>query len=512
MSAHRPTLGSQSIVRPFADQRVVIVGLARQGRALARFFCAQGASVVVTDLRSADQLHANGTFPDETSPDGPSMDGMSLEEMPSEVASLAGLPIEYVLGEHPFTLLDGCDLLCLSGGVPPETPLPQEARRRGIPLSNDSLLTLRLSAAPVVGITGSSGKTTTTTLVGEMLRAAGQSTWVGGNIGIPLIDRVFEIDAGDRIVLELSSFQLQLFDASPQVSAVLNITPNHLDRHPSMAHYTASKANIVRYQSATDVAVLGVDNPITGRWWREGRVEIKTDAGQSMFRSALQAQRLGFSLVQEMPKGAFLRRDCLVWRGEEQEAEICSVGELQLLGKHNVANVLAACAISGPAGATPEAMRKVATTFAGVSHRLEWVRDLRGVPWYNDSIATTPERVVAALESFDAPLVLLAGGRDKHLPWQKMADLALQRARHLVLFGEAADVIAHEMQAAQRRSAGGAEVHVHRCCTLEQAIELAARVARPGDVVLLSPGGTSFDAYRDFEERGNHFRRLVQEL
>ena len=287
MSAHRPTLGSQSIVRPFADQRVVIVGLARQGAALARFFCAQGASVVVTDLRSAAQLNANGTFPG----------GMSGDGAPSVAASLAGLPIEYVLGEHPFTLLDGCDLLCLSGGVPPETPLPQEARRRGIPLSNDSLLTLRLSVAPMVGITGSSGKTTTTTLVGEMLGAAGQRTWVGGNIGTPLIDRVFEIDAQDRIVLELSSFQLQLFDASPRVSAVLNITPNHLDRHPSMAHYTASKANIVRYQSAADVAVLGVDNPITGRWWRDGRVEIGADAGQPALSSALQAQRLGFSLV-----------------------------------------------------------------------------------------------------------------------------------------------------------------------------------------------------------------------
>jgi UDP-N-acetylmuramoylalanine--D-glutamate ligase len=379
-------------------------------------------------------------------------------------------------------------------------------------LSNDSLLTLRLSAAPMVGITGSSGKTTTTTLVGEMLSAAGQRTWVGGNIGTPLIDRVFEIDAGDHIVLELSSFQLQLFDASPKVSAVLNITPNHLDRHPSMAQYTASKANIVRYQSGTDVAVLGVDDPITGRWWREGRVEIEADVGQSTFCSVLQAQRIGFSLDQEVPKGAFLRRDCLVWRGEGQESEICSVDELELLGRHNVANVLAACAISGPAGATPKAMREVATTFAGVSHRLEWVRDLRGVRWYNDSIATTPERVVAALQSFDAPLVLLAGGRDKHLPWQQMANLALQRVRHLVLFGEAAHLIAGEIQAAQSRSVGETELHMHRCCTLEQAVEIAVHVARSGDVVLLSPGGTSFDAYRDFEERGNHFRRMVHDL
>ena len=210
------------------------------------------------------------------------------EQLRAQIDALAGLPVEYVLGEHPFALLEGCDLLCLSGGVPPETPLPQEARRRGIPLSNDSLLTLHLSAAPLIGITGSSGKTTTTTLVGEMLKASGLSTWIGGNIGTPLIDRVSEIAQGDKVVLELSSFQLQLFDASPQVSAVLNVTPNHLDRHPSMSHYAAAKANILRYQGMAaaerqltdDVAVLGVDNDITGRWWREGRVHIAAGAGQ----------------------------------------------------------------------------------------------------------------------------------------------------------------------------------------------------------------------------------------
>jgi UDP-N-acetylmuramoylalanine--D-glutamate ligase len=375
----------------------------------------------------------------------------------------------------------------------------------------------------VIGITGSSGKTTTTTLVGEMLRAAGARPAVGGNIGTPLIDRLPRPagSAGgalnaERLVLELSSFQLQLFDASPQVGAVLNVTPNHLDRHPSMAHYTAAKANILRFQSAGDAAVLGVDDEVTGRWWREARIEIDADTGQPALRQPLRSRRIGFSLREEVPEGAFLRaRDQrLVWRGASREAEVCGADELRLLGRHNVANVLAACAISGVGGATPDAMREVATSFAGVAHRLELVRELDGVRWYNDSIATSPERVVAALESFSRPLVLLAGGRDKHLPWERWADLALERVRHLVLFGEAADLIADALDAARERAGlpQGAPPAVVHCGALDEAVQCAARVAQAGDVVLLSPGGTSFDAYRDFEARGEHYRMLVQGL
>lgn len=469
-------------------RRVAIVGLGRQGTALARFFCAQGAHVVVTDVRTADALQ-------------------------TEMAALEDLAVEYVLGGHPFSLLDKCDLLCLSGGVPPETPLPQEARRRGIRLSNDSLLTLNLAPTPMIGVTGSSGKTTTTTLVGEMLKASSYQTWVGGNIGTPLIDRIAEISCGDKMVLELSSFQLQLFDASPHVSAVLNVTPNHLDRHPSMAHYVAAKANILRWQDVDDTAILGWDNAVTGRWARQGSVDIEAQEGQERVLFKLGARRIGFSLVEAMADGAFLRGDRLVWRDGSHEAQVCTVAELRLLGRHNVSNVLAACAISGAAGASAPAMREVATTFTGVPHRLELVRELNGVRWYNDSIATTPERVIAALQSFGAPLVLLAGGRDKHLPWDDMADLTLAKVHHLVLFGEAAGLIATQIEKARRRARNiGTELDVIQCEQLDQAVETAARIAHRGDVVLLSPGGTSFDAYRDFEERGKHFSTLVNAL
>jgi UDP-N-acetylmuramoylalanine--D-glutamate ligase len=489
---------------PFAGQRVVIVGLARQGSALVRFFGAQDARVVVTDARPASELQA-------------------------EVDALGGLPVQYVLGGHPLALLDDCDLLCLSGGVPPETPLPQEARRRGIPLSNDSLLTLHMAPARAVGITGSSGKTTTTSLVGQMLEAAGIRTWIGGNIGTPLIDHVGEIASDHRMVLELSSFQLQLFEDTGypanrahrmgglQVAGVLNITPNHLDRHASMAHYTAAKANILRYQQeqgaqSDTVAVLGVDNDVTGQWWREGWVDIEAGPGQKAVHLSITARRVGFSLTQEVTEGAFLHNDLLVWRTPEREVAVCSVGQLQLPGRHNVANVLAALAISGAAGATPEAMAQVATQFTGVAHRLELVRERDEVRWYNDSIATTPERLIAALRAFDGPLVLLAGGRDKHLPWGEMADLALERVRHLILFGEAAGLIAEAIDEARTRRASPPDLEMHVCQGLDDAVEMAARVSQPGDVVLLSPGGTSFDAYRDFEHRGEHYRALVLAL
>ncbi len=472
------------------------MGLARQGSALARFFAARGDQVIITDQRLAAALQ-------------------------SEIAALQDqhTPIEFVLGEHPLTLLDGCDLLCLSGGVPPETPLPQEARRRGIALSNDSLLTRRLAAAPMIGITGSSGKTTTTTLVGEMLQASGYTTWVGGNIGTPLIDRLEQIAADHKMVLELSSFQLQLFSeppsVSPTISAILNITPNHLDRHPSMAHYAAAKANILRFQTAADVAVLGTDDPITGQWQQNRQVDIAADLSQEAVCFDIQARLVGFSLNRQVERGAFLRRERLTWRWDDHEADICAANELQLPGRHNVANILAACAISGAAGAHPEAMRQVAVTFAGVAHRLELVRQQQGVRWYNDSIATTPERLAAALRSFDPPLILLAGGRDKHLPWQDAATLIVQRVRHLIVFGEAADLIAQAtctaMAQAQPPDKPPALI-IHRCTDLAQAVELAARVAQPGDRVLLSPGGTSFDAYRDFEQRGDHFRSLVWAL
>jgi UDP-N-acetylmuramoylalanine--D-glutamate ligase len=485
---------SRDTILDFDQVRALIVGLAREGTALARFMAERGARVVVTDTKPADALAEN-------------------------MATLAEWPITYALGGHPPTVLDGADIVFVSPGVPLEIPLLAEARTRELPLSSETRLFTRLCPAAVIGITGSSGKTTTTALVGEMLKASGWKTWVGGNIGQPLIGDLAAIAASDGVVMELSSFQLEffgpwsqglaeradegesvgaLFDRtgwSPPIAGLLNITPNHLDRHHTMENYVAAKAHILSHQRPGETAVLNLDNPATRalgeRLPREQRV-------------------IWFSLEKEMAEGAFLRGDRLTLRLAGLEITVCRTDELGLLGQHNLANALAACALAGAAGAPGEALRHVATTFEGIEHRLELVRARAGVRWYNDSIATTPERTIAALRAFDAPIILIAGGRDKHLPWEEMAALTWKKVRHLVLFGEAAALIEQAMSSSRFSQPNSCQVYL--AGTLERAVESAAQVSRPGDVVLLSPGGTSYDAYQDFAERGNRFEQLVKDL
>ncbi|MGD1995326.1 MAG: UDP-N-acetylmuramoyl-L-alanine--D-glutamate ligase [Anaerolineae bacterium] len=455
-------------------KRVVILGLARQGVALASFLARVGAEVTVSDLQEEAALADR------------------LEE-------LADLPVRTVLGGHPESLLEGTDLLCLSGGVPVDVPIVVEARRRGIPLSNDAQLFLERSPAPVIGITGSAGKTTTSALVGEMCRAAGLPTWVGGNIGNPLITELGRIGPEDKVVMELSSFQLEIMNVSPHIAAVLNITPNHLDRHKTMDNYIAAKRAIVAHQGPEDYAVLGFDDA------NARALALETDARPFFFSGGA-----------EMDEGAYKTNGELALRLAKAETIICQADEVRLRGHHNVLNVLAACAICGIAGVPVEAMRQAIRTFTGVEHRLEEVREIMGVRYYNDSIATAPERVVAALLSFDEPTVLLAGGRDKKLPWDGFASEAMRRVRHLITFGEAGPMIARVVEEriakGQERAEGRRLEQITRVSTLEEAVQAADQLARPGDVVLLSPGGTSFDAFQDFAERGERFKELVRNL
>jgi UDP-N-acetylmuramoylalanine--D-glutamate ligase len=502
----------------FIGKRVVILGMARQGLALARFFVAAGATVTLSDAAPADKLGA-------------------------ELDKLGNLPVKLELGGHPLSLLDGCDLLCLSGGVPAELPIVHAAIQRNIPLSNDSLLTIQLASqaglGPIVAITGSSGKTTTATLVGLMLRAAGRQVHVGGNIGLPLIDKLDAIHPGEPIVLELSSFQLELYDPALawgrldnlnlQVGAILNITPNHLDRHANMAAYADAKFNLLRRLPSGATAVFGADNAVTAAVLGTPLALAKEDPSQLarlhawnlMSSSSELHQQLvagdirlvGFSRLHTCAGGAWLFGDAedanLIYRGKPA----CRRSEVKLRGDHNVSNLLAAMAISGAAGATVDAMGEVARTFTGVSHRLEIVGEGGGVTWINDSIATSPERAVAGLRSFGrggGSLILLAGGKDKNLPWEEFAEEVVERVDFLIGFGQAGPMIVEKVQDyarfVQRRPPNSAITQ-----RLDEAVELAARAAEPGSVVLLSPGGTSYDAYKDFEERGEHFRRLVRQ-
>jgi UDP-N-acetylmuramoylalanine--D-glutamate ligase len=462
-------------------KRVVVLGLARQGTALVRFLAREGASVVVSDLRDKDALR-------------------------DTLGRLKDVQAQYVLGEHPFSILEGADLVCVSGGVPADAPIVLEAGRRGIQLSNDAQLFLERCPAPVVGITGSSGKTTTTILVGRALQRSGFLTWVGGNVGRPLVDRLGEITAGDRVALELSSFQLELMTVSPDVAAVLNITPNHLDRHKTMAAYSAAKKRIVAYQGPNAWALLSKDDAGSRDLAPEVRGKLaffgkKDGNGDSSSNADVHTI-----------SGAFLRDGAVIVRLAGKEHHICKTDEIKLLGQHNVSNVLAASFLAAVAGAPAQVLGEIMTGFSGVEHRLQLVRTLKGVRYYDDSIATAPERSVAAMKVFQDPIVLLVGGRDKALPWDEMARVSLKRARHVVAFGEAAELVQREIEGARRDAVETTLVGVTRAATLEEAVGVAARVARPGDVVLLAPGGTSFDEFRDFAERGDRYQALVWAL
>ncbi len=466
------------------NTRTLILGAARQGLALARWLSRHGSNVTLSDSRSDEALAAAR-------------------------ASLADTNVQWAVGGHPLDLLDTTDMLCLSGGVPLTLPIVEEAIKRGIPLSNDSQIFMEAVPCKTIGITGSAGKTTTTTLVGEMAKINTKgmrnvqnaetpstlhpSSFVGGNIGDPLINYVDEMTADDIAILELSSFQLDQMTISTNIAVILNITPNHLDRHGTIEAYTNAKARILEFQTEKDTAILGRDDP--GAWG------LRNKAKGNLFTFSLRDLEDGLN-------GAYLHDGLLNFRDGNAYLPLVPREKIQLRGDHNVSNVLAAFTIGQAAGFKLDDMLEAVEGFRGVPHRQEFVRELHGVRWYNDSSSSAPERSMAAIRTFDDPIVLMLGGRDKNLPWGDIAKLICERVDHLVVFGEAADMI----QKTVTTVCGERGVDVHRVETLKDAVTVAANVASAGDVVLLSPGGTSFDEFKDFAERGEFFRKWVLEL
>lgn len=475
------------VLKGLTGKRAAIVGIGVTNVPLIRFLAGHGVRVTACDLKQEDSLA-------------------------SELRSLAGLDVQYLLGPGYLDALPGFDVVYLSPGVNPGQPEIEAARRAGVAISSEIDLVLRLSAAPTVGITGSSGKTTTTTLTGLILREdarrhhPARQVLVGGNIGAPVIERVLTCGPDDLIVLELSSFQLKLLEVSPRVAAVLNVTPNHLDVHPSMDDYVWSKENIVRYQSDDDWAVFGADNDVT-------QLMAERAPGQIMF----------FSASRPVPRGAFLDGDRLVMRWSAGSGPCGSGGlgagdivvahrsDLKIPGMHNVQNALAAIVVCAAAGADPEAMRDAIAAFSGVEHRLEPAGEVGGVIFINDSIATTPSRTIAALEAMERPIVLIAGGYDKHLPFDEMARLALGKVHTAALVGVTADKIEQAFEEAADRAAVRPPAII-RADTFREAVEAARLASRPGDAVLLSPACASYGLFRNFEERGRTFKQLVSEF
>jgi UDP-N-acetylmuramoylalanine--D-glutamate ligase len=455
-------------------KRVIIIGAARQGLALARYLAQHGADVLLNDRRQPEQLSA-------------------------EMESLAKYNIKWITGGHPLNIIDPRpDFLCVSGGVPLENPLVVAAHSEGIPLSNDTQIFMDAVPCRTVGITGSAGKTTTTTLLGRMAQSSTTGKygriWIGGNIGDPLLNYVDEMQPSDLAILEVSSFQSELITSSPNVAAILNITPNHLDRHGTMEAYAAAKARLLEFQAAEDVAVLGRDD--SGAWALANNIHGRLLS-------------FGFSPLPDGQDGGYVENDKFYIRDGSQIIRVPVEDNIELRGEHNRLNVLAACTIAHAAGFGPEAMLAGVNGFRGVAHRLEFVRTWRGAHWYNDSIATAPERTMADIKAFSGPLILMLGGRDKNLPWEDLGKLIRQRVDHVVIFGEAAEKI---QAAIGPRIPGSRPFSVARVEKCKDAVMAASRLAQPGFVVLFSPGGTSYDEFKDFEERGERFKQWVLEF
>jgi UDP-N-acetylmuramoylalanine--D-glutamate ligase len=457
----------------FAGKRVTIMGLGFFGGAigLAKYLVAQGAQVTLTDLKPAGELQ-------------------------DSIAALMGYPVRLVLGRHELADFTDVDAVFASPAVHEASPYLMTARTHGIPIDTEMNLFMRLCRGTVVGVTGSNGKTTTTSLIGAILQAVNPRTRVGGNIGRSLLPEVAEIEPGDPVVLELSSFQLEDLaevGRSPHIALLLNLSPNHLDRHGSMEAYLAAKQQIFAYQGSEDIAILNADDP-----------RLRPLAAE------LHSQLRFFSLEHPVDNGAYLDGERLLLARSGDESEVCRREDIPLLGRHNVANVLAAVAAADAWGVPAAVTREVIRAFPGVEHRLEYVREVRGVRFYNDSIATSPAATMAALAAILRPVWLIAGGYDKGLPFQGLGEAIVQRAKGVFLMGKTATQIAQAIETAGH--AAPTPPLVTFCQDLPEAVYAAYRAAKPGDIVLLSPACASYDQFRNFVERGRLFKQLVSAL
>ncbi len=448
------------------NKRVLVVGLGKSGVASALFMKAHGAKVTVSDTKSGDELR-------------------------NEIPVLLDHGITVETGGHGDRTFRGQDLIVVSPGVPVDAPPLVQARTLGESVIGEIELAAQYLPGPIVAITGSNGKTTTTTLVGEIMAAAGFPALVGGNIGTPAISLAERAKPETVIVLEISSFQLETIQTfRPKVAVILNVTPDHLDRHHTFEVYVDAKARIFENQQASDFAVLNADDPTCVAMGARTR-----------------AQLFWFSRQKEVEHGAWVREGNIVFRDGTGQREVVQVSEIPLKGAHNLENVLAAVCAGALMGCSPEKIRQAVCNFKAVEHRLEFVATIRGVDYYNDSKATNVDATIKALESFPANIHLILGGKDKGSDYAVLNDLLRQRVKRVYTIGAAAAKI--ESQIVSSKNGGPELVHAE---TLENAIRKANSVAQPGDIVLLAPACASFDQFKSYEHRGKVFKEIVRSL
>lgn len=457
----------KQFMEQISDKKIAMCGIGISNTPLVLDFLKRGARVIVCDRRTREQI---GELADR----------------------LEAAGAELKLGEGYLDNLE-VDTIFRTPGMSFNLPELLDARRKGIAVTSEMEVFFDLCPATIFAVTGSDGKTTTTTLIAEMLKAEGKKVFVGGNIGKPLLPEIEDIGPDDFVVVELSSFQLISMRKGPDVAVVTNVAPNHLDVHKDMDEYVEAKKNCILHQNAFSRTVLNYDNEITHD-----------------FRYHVRGQSLGFSMEKRMKNGAWLSPDGMLhmsYRGID--APVLNRQDIAILGDHNVANYLAAIsAVWGYVGV--DNIRKVAKEFKGVEHRIEFVRELSGVRYYNDSIASSPTRTIAGLKALPSNVILIAGGYDKHIPFEPMAPAVVEKVKLLILSGPTAEKIENAIKADESYKEGSPEIV--RVNDLAEAVKVAHEKAVSGDVVSLSPACASFDAYPNFVARGNHFKELVNAL
>lgn len=449
--------------RSMNNKPVVICGIGRNNVPVIHQFLQAGAKVIACDRRTREQLG---------------------EDM---AASLEQAGAKLRLGDTYLDALDG-DLILRTPGMKPYMPAFEQAKKAGKTVTSEMELFFELCQAPIYAVTGSDGKTTTTTIIAGLLDAGGVKTFVGGNIGRALLPYVEQITREDAAVVELSSFQLTGMTQSPQVAAVTNVAPNHLDWHTDMQEYIDAKKNLVAHQKAGNRAVLNADNNITAAYAADCPGEV-----------------WWFSRKKRVEPGCWLneQREIIVSANGE-DTVVMSAEDIRLPGEHNIENYMTAiAAVWGRVSS--EKIRHFAMAFGGVEHRCELVRTRGGVRWYNDSIGTSPSRTIAGLKSFRQKVILIAGGYDKHIPYEPLGPIAAEKVQCAILLGATADAIEKAIRA-------NSDLPIVRVNTMEAAVEAADNLSKAGDIVFMSPASASFDMYPNFEARGNHFKELVNAL
>ncbi|MBP2662365.1 MAG: murD [Firmicutes bacterium] len=448
----------------FANKKIVVLGAGISGISVARILQQLGASVVVSDAKPIEQFEQDFT------------------ELQASGVGLA-------LGNQNEELLEGIDYLVVSPGISIYIPLVSAARKRGISVISEVEVAYRLSEAPMIAITGTNGKTTTTTMVGEMLKTTGRQIGVGGNIGAALSEQALEVKSDGFVVAEISSFQLEgVTRFRPRIAVILNLTPDHLDRHRTMEVYQQMKEQVFSRQQASDYLVLNYDDIAV-------RGMAKRASGKVVY----------FSRQQLLDEGIYVENGKIRLNLDGKKTDICAVNDIKIKGGHNVENALAACAVAYIVGVRPDAITEVLKTFSGVEHRMEPVAEIAGVEYYNDSKATNPESSIKALEAFEGRIILIAGGRDKNTDLTEFMKLAKERVDHMILLGEAKQRF---VEAAAQQGVK----NIHKVATFGEAVTLAHKLAQPPQVVVLSPACASYDMFNNYEERGKAFKNLVCRL